>query len=63
MVKEVAEITNGDQVIVLTQNQRAYVPQGQAHRLANPGETSPEITEVQSGHYLGEDDFVRFEYA
>lgn len=61
MVKGVAEITNGDQVILLTENQITYIPQGQTHRLANPGNTPLEIIEVQSGSYLGEDDIVRFE--
>jgi mannose-1-phosphate guanylyltransferase/mannose-6-phosphate isomerase len=61
VVKGVAEITNGDQVITLTENQSTYIPQGQTHRLANPGSTLLEIIEVQSGSYLGEDDIVRFE--
>lgn len=61
VVKGVAEITNGDQVITLTENQSTYIPQGQTHRLANPGTTPLEIIEVQSGSYLGEDDIVRFE--
>jgi mannose-1-phosphate guanylyltransferase/mannose-6-phosphate isomerase len=61
VVKGVAEITNGDKVITLTENQSTYIPQGQTHRLANPGKTPLEIIEVQSGSYLGEDDIVRFE--
>lgn len=61
VVKGTAEITNGDQVIMLTENQSTYIPQGQTHRLANPGITPLEIIEVQSGNYLGEDDIVRFE--
>lgn len=61
VVKGTAEITNGDQVITLTENQSTYIPQGQTHRLANPGTTPLEIIEVQSGSYLGEDDIVRFE--
>jgi mannose-1-phosphate guanylyltransferase/mannose-6-phosphate isomerase len=61
VVKGVAEITNGDQVITLKENQSTYIPQGQTHRLANPGDTPLEIIEVQSGSYLGEDDIVRFE--
>jgi len=61
VVKGTAEITNGDQVILLTENQSTYIPQGQTHRLANPGKTPLEIIEVQSGSYLGEDDIVRFE--
>ena len=61
VVKGVAEITNGDQVIILSENQSTYIPKGQTHRLANPGKTPLEIIEVQSGSYLGEDDIVRFE--
>jgi mannose-1-phosphate guanylyltransferase/mannose-6-phosphate isomerase len=61
VVKGVAEITNGDQVITLNENQSTYIPQGQTHRLANPGHEPLEIIEVQSGSYLGEDDIVRFE--
>jgi mannose-1-phosphate guanylyltransferase/mannose-6-phosphate isomerase len=61
VVKGIAEITNGDQVITLHENQSTFIPQGQTHRLANPGKESLEIIEVQSGSYLGEDDIVRFE--
>ena len=61
VVKGIAEITNSDQVITLTENQSTYIPQGQTHRLANPGKTPLEIIEVQSGSYLGEDDIVRYE--
>ncbi|MBU3540788.1 mannose-1-phosphate guanylyltransferase/mannose-6-phosphate isomerase [Polynucleobacter sp. UB-Tiil-W10] len=61
VVKGVAEITNGDQVITLKENQSTYIPQGQTHRLANRGTEPLEIIEVQSGSYLGEDDIVRFE--
>ena len=61
VVKGIAEITNGDKVITLNENQSTYIPQGQTHRLANPGKTPLEIIEVQSVSYLGEDDIVRFE--
>ncbi len=60
VVRGIAEITNGDQVILLDENQSTYIPIGQTHRLANPGKTTLEIIEVQSGSYLGEDDIVRF---
>lgn len=56
-----AEITNGDRVFVLTENQSTYIPLGEMHRLSNLGEIPLEIIEVQSGSYLGEDDIVRFE--
>ncbi len=61
MVKGMAEITNGDKVLMLTENQSTYIPLGEVHRLANPGTIPLEIIEVQSGGYLGEDDIVRFE--
>jgi mannose-1-phosphate guanylyltransferase/mannose-6-phosphate isomerase len=61
VVKGMAEITNGDKVFILTENQSTYIPKGQTHRLTNPGDTPLEIIEVQSGLYLGEDDIVRFE--
>ena len=61
VVSGTAEVTNGDQVILLTENQSTYIPLGTVHRLANPGKVPLEIIEVQSGSYLGEDDIVRFE--
>ena len=61
VVSGTAEVTNGDKVIMLTENQSTYIPLGTTHRLANPGKVPLEIIEVQSGSYLGEDDIVRFE--
>jgi mannose-1-phosphate guanylyltransferase/mannose-6-phosphate isomerase len=61
VVSGTAEVTNGDQVMLLAENQSTYIPLGQTHRLANPGQVPLEIIEVQSGSYLGEDDIVRFE--
>lgn len=61
VVKGTAEITNGEETMLLTENQSTYIPLGVVHRLTNPGATPLEIIEVQSGSYLGEDDIVRFE--
>ncbi|HRD86124.1 MAG TPA: cupin domain-containing protein, partial [Rubrivivax sp.] len=61
VVSGTAEVTNGDKVTLLGENQSTYIPLGQVHRLANPGKVPLEIIEVQSGSYLGEDDIVRFE--
>ena len=61
VVSGTAEVTNGDRVILLTENQSTYIPLGTTHRLSNPGKVPLEIIEVQSGSYLGEDDIVRFE--
>ncbi len=61
VVSGTAEVTNGDQILLISENQSTYIPLGQTHRLANPGKVPLEIIEVQSGRYLGEDDIVRFE--
>ncbi|WP_257285701.1 mannose-1-phosphate guanylyltransferase/mannose-6-phosphate isomerase [Endozoicomonas sp. SESOKO1] len=61
VVKGTAVVTNGDQEILLTENQSTYIPIGVVHRLENPGKFNLELIEVQSGGYLGEDDIVRFE--
>jgi mannose-1-phosphate guanylyltransferase/mannose-6-phosphate isomerase len=61
VVKGTAEVTCGDKVTLVTENQSTYIPLGEVHRLTNPGSIPLEIIEVQSGSYLGEDDIVRFE--
>ena len=61
VVKGTAEVTVGNKVILLAENQSTYIPLGETHRLRNPGKVPLEIIEVQSGSYLGEDDIVRFE--
>jgi mannose-1-phosphate guanylyltransferase/mannose-6-phosphate isomerase len=61
VIKGTAEITNGEQVLTLTENQSTYIPPGTLHRLSNPGDIPLEIIEVQSGSYVGEDDIERFE--
>jgi len=61
VVKGTAEITNGSKVLTLSENQSTYIPLGEVHRLANPGNIPLEIIEVQSGSYLSEDDIVRLE--
>jgi mannose-1-phosphate guanylyltransferase/mannose-6-phosphate isomerase len=59
VVSGTAEVTNGDEVTLLTENQSVYIPIGRPHRLSNPGKVPLEIIEVQTGTYLGEDDIVR----
>jgi mannose-1-phosphate guanylyltransferase/mannose-6-phosphate isomerase len=61
VVSGTAEVTCGDTVRLITENQSTYIPLGEKHRLRNPGSIPLEIIEVQSGSYLGEDDIVRFE--
>ncbi len=61
VVNGTALVTNGDEEILLCENQSTYIPLGMKHRLFNPGKIPLELIEVQSGAYLGEDDIVRFE--
>ena len=61
VVRGTAEITNGDQNFILTENESTYIPLGHVHRLSNPGEMPLEIIEVQTGSFLSEDDIVRIE--
>jgi len=61
VVKGVAEVTCGDKVVLLSENESTFIPVGVKHRLHNPGRVPVEIIEVQSGAYLGEDDIVRFD--
>ncbi|WP_165664774.1 mannose-1-phosphate guanylyltransferase/mannose-6-phosphate isomerase [Metapseudomonas otitidis] len=61
VVRGTAEITRGEETLLLTENQSTYIPLGELHRLANIGPTPLEIIEVQSGSYLGEDDIIRFD--
>jgi mannose-1-phosphate guanylyltransferase len=61
VVSGTAEVQIGDKVFPLAENQSVYIPQGEIHRLANPGKILLELIEVQTGSYLGEDDIVRLE--
>lgn len=61
VVSGTAKVTNGDEELILTENQSTYIPVGVVHALENPGNVPLDIIEVQSGSYLGEDDIVRFE--
>lgn len=61
IVSGTAKVTIDEKVVLLTENQSAYIPVGSVHALENPGCLPLEMIEVQSGSYLGEDDIVRFE--
>lgn len=63
VVRGTAEVTRGEEVFMLAENESTYIPLGVTHRLANPGRLALELIEVQVGAYLGEDDIVRFEDA
>jgi len=61
VVKGVATVTRGDEIFELQTNQSTYIPLGTRHKLENRAADDLEIVEIQTGHYLGEDDIERFE--
>jgi mannose-1-phosphate guanylyltransferase/mannose-6-phosphate isomerase len=61
VVRGTAEVTNGDTIREVHENESVYIPLGNVHRLANKGKIPLELIEVQTGSYLGEDDIVRLE--
>ena len=61
VVRGTAEVTIGDTVKAVHENESIYIPIGSVHRLANRGKIPLELIEVQTGSYLGEDDIERIE--
>ena len=59
VVRGTAKITRGDQTFYLRENQSTYISKGEIHRLENQENEPLEIIEIQTGHYLGEDDIIR----
>ena len=61
VVRGTAEVTIGDTIQTVHENESVYIPIGSVHRLANQGRIPLELIEVQTGSYLGEDDIERIE--
>ena len=61
VVRGTAEVTLGEEVKSVHENESIYIPIGTVHRLANRGKIPLELIEVQTGSYLGEDDIIRIE--
>ena len=61
VVTGTANVTKGNEKLVLHENESTFIPMGVTHRLENPGKIPLHLIEVQSGSYLGEDDIVRFD--
>jgi len=61
VVEGTAQVTVGNKVSMLKENESTFIPLGEKHRLENPGDKPLRLIEVQSGGYLGEDDIVRFD--
>jgi mannose-1-phosphate guanylyltransferase/mannose-6-phosphate isomerase len=61
VVHGTAEVTIGETVREVHENESVYLPIGCVHRMANRGKIPLELIEVQTGSYLGEDDIERIE--
>jgi mannose-1-phosphate guanylyltransferase/mannose-6-phosphate isomerase len=61
VVKGIAEVTRGEEIVLVHENESIYLPIGTIHRMINPGKIDLELIEVQTGSYLGEDDIIRIE--
>jgi mannose-1-phosphate guanylyltransferase/mannose-6-phosphate isomerase len=61
VVRGTAEVTIGEQVRAVHENESVYIPIGSVHRMANKGKIPLELIEVQTGSYFGEDDIERIE--
>ena len=61
VVAGIAEVTRGNEIILVHENESIYLPMGVTHRMINPGKINLELIEVQTGSYLGEDDIIRIE--
>ncbi|MGD8326268.1 MAG: phosphomannose isomerase type II C-terminal cupin domain [Sphingomonadales bacterium] len=57
----IADVTIGDQIIRKQAGEAAYIPVGEVHRIANPGDGPLVFIEVQLGDRLEESDIVRLE--
>ncbi|WP_323810794.1 mannose-1-phosphate guanylyltransferase/mannose-6-phosphate isomerase [Sphingobium baderi] len=60
VVAGTAQVTIGEEVSLITENESIYVPLGAKHRLENTGKLPVLLIEVQTGAYLGEDDIIRY---
>ena len=60
VIKGTAEVVRGDETLMLDEGEHIYIPINAIHRLSNPGSGLLEVLEVQMGHYLEEDDIVRY---
>jgi mannose-1-phosphate guanylyltransferase / mannose-6-phosphate isomerase len=61
VVRGTAEVTIGEKVSAVHENDSVYIPIGSVHRLANKGKIPLELIEVQTGSYFGEDDIERLD--
>ncbi len=61
VVEGEAQVTIGKEQKILKEQETAFIPAKETHRLANMGKRPLKLVEVQCGDYLGEDDIVRYD--
>lgn len=57
----IGKVTRDHEILWLRENESIDIPAGAIHRLENTTELDLVLIEVQTGHYLGEDDIIRLE--
>lgn len=60
VVAGVATIEKNQQKIILREQEATFIPLGHKHSLSNFDSKDLVLIELQIGHYLGEDDIIRF---
>ncbi|WP_386686455.1 mannose-1-phosphate guanylyltransferase/mannose-6-phosphate isomerase [Lonepinella sp. MS14437] len=58
VVRGTAKVSRNEEVTLLKENQSIYISIGVSHKIENVGKIPLELIEVQSGSYLGDDDFI-----
>jgi mannose-6-phosphate isomerase-like protein (cupin superfamily) len=61
IVKGKGKVQLGEKNYIVEKNQHIYIPVNELHRIENIGDELLEFTETQIGHYLGEDDIIRYQ--
>lgn len=59
IIAGIAEVTRGEERVVLMENESIFIPNKTVHRIKNVGDSELVIIEIQYGDYLEEDDIVR----
>tara|TARA_Y100001935_G_scaffold199492_1_gene167752 strand:- start:2076 stop:3470 length:1395 start_codon:yes stop_codon:yes gene_type:complete len=61
VIDGLAEVTLDENPHILKSNDSISIPMGSKHRVKNIGQDPLTIIEIQTGHYFGEDDIVRYQ--
>lgn len=61
IIKGTAHVTCENKTFDLNEGESTFIPTNAKHRLSNKTNKDIELIEIATGHYLGEDDILRFE--